>query len=131
GAVSLAGLPLALTRTPDGGARFQLMLATGAMSLLVAALAVIVWPRVRRYAPAVNVDAFPSLPFMFCVLTALVVMYVSVRGFTGWPQFPDSFAEYFQARLLTAGKLWAAAPQRADLFRIGNTVVDDGRWYAQ
>ncbi|HEX9106229.1 MAG TPA: hypothetical protein VF832_03365 [Longimicrobiales bacterium] len=126
---SLVGMPMAAERIPDGGARLELLLWTGVLALLLAVpaarLRVTAW-----LAPMVARRATLLQPVLI-VAVVLVAALAQVFAFHGMPQFPDTFAELFQARILAAGHLWLPSPERADLVRIANVVDAGGRWYAQ
>jgi hypothetical protein len=128
---SLVGMPRALTRIPDGADRFQLLLSCGMIAVLSCIVLAIVLPRVADRISGTLPKTMPNVAVALCAAVGFAILFVATKEFGGWPQFTDSFAEMFQAKLLSVGKFWTAAPERQDLVRIGNTVVDHGRWYSQ
>jgi len=126
---SLVGMPMAAARIPDGAARLQLLLWTGVLALLLALPAARL--RVTAWLAPVVARRATLLQPVLVVAVVLAAVFAQVFAFHGMPQFPDTFAELFQARILAAGHLWLPSPERADLVRIANVVDAGGRWYAQ
>ncbi|MBX6362742.1 MAG: hypothetical protein IRZ00_02640 [Gemmatimonadetes bacterium] len=127
---SLAGLPVVAGRVPDGWARLALVGWTGVISVLLGALLTVV-ARGRRIALRAPAWLAGAAPLACAAAIVGAVALVHLRVFGGMPQFPDSFAELVQARILAAGRLWLPAPADPAAFAIANIVDDAGRWYAQ
>jgi hypothetical protein len=129
--LSVAALPWAAGRLPDGAARLDLLLWTGAVALLAVIPVTILSARIDT-AAAARANILPgALGWVTALALPLVIVLAAVLEFRGWPQFPDTFAEMFHARVLAGGDAWARAPARQELVQIANTVVDGERWYSQ
>lgn len=128
---SVLGLRLAVAAMPGGAARLQLLLWTGVVAALLAVLAGVLRPMTRAIRN--GVAALPAGPVAWGAVAVLVgaVVATHVLEFRGMPQFPDTFSELFQARILASGRLWLPAPPDVAAVGIANVVDHAGRWYAQ
>ncbi|MEO8621788.1 MAG: hypothetical protein ABI625_12035, partial [bacterium] len=65
------------------------------------------------------------------VATCLLALYFGWRLFEWQPVVGDEFAQRFQSRLLSMGRLFAHTQQPAEFFSTPETLDVSGRWFAQ
>jgi hypothetical protein len=68
-------------------------------------------------------------PWCLAAVAVLVALVVGVFVLDGMPHIDDSISNAFQARYMSTGRLWLAAPPDSAAFHVDEVIVDGQRWF--
>jgi hypothetical protein len=74
----------------------------------------------------------PPLLVGSLAIAAIILGCIAARvGYNGQPALTDELTQAFQGRILTAGRLTAVPETYREFFESGQTIVSNGKWFAE
>jgi len=127
----MALFPVVTGQNPyPAGALWYWCAGTTVLLIVILAPERLTRPLSERYARAVSGFPATAWPVMAGLLAFAVSVSVAVVVFHGAANTPDEIAQYWHARVLSAGMLSLPVDPNREFFAL-ETIVDVGRWYSQ